>query len=294
MTPGAPPMAMTRGDAGAAELLVQLDLLLGHVEQAAHVGVVHARRSRGVHHRDVPEVLRRVDHGVAAGDGRLHALLVAGVDEAAGGLAAAVAGGHLTGLLLVEVPDHDLRDVGAQPQLLDGPAAHGARTHDGDLHLPLLRAQTTASLRSSLRDSRGEVQTAIMGARNVAPPPLARTVTVVRYGLDEHDWQALEDEVLELFTALLRVDTTNRQRDRGGAASCRRTSPSNGIASELDGELPDRQSLVARLDGAAAGPHADHDGPPRRRARRRRRVERAAVRRRREGRVRLGRAAPPT
>ena len=30
-----------------------------------------------------------------------------------------------------------------------------------------------------------------------------------RYGLDAHEWQALEDEVLELFTALLRVDTTN-------------------------------------------------------------------------------------
>ena len=32
---------------------------------------------------------------------------------------------------------------------------------------------------------------------------------MVRYGLDEHEWQALEDEVLGLFTALLRVDTTN-------------------------------------------------------------------------------------
>ena len=161
------------GDAGAAELLVQLDLLLGHVEEAAHVGVVHAGRRGGVHDVDVPEVLRGVDHGVAAGDGGLHALLVAGVDEAAGGLAAAVAGGHLAGLLLVVVADHDLGDVGTQPELLDGPAAHGARTHDGDLHLPLLRAQTMCCLRPSLRDSRGEVQTAIMG-RGTSLHPLAQ------------------------------------------------------------------------------------------------------------------------
>jgi len=47
-----------------------------------------------------------------------------------------------------------------------------------------------------------------MTLRYVAPSPV-RKVTVARYGLDEHEWQALEDEVLELFTALLRVDTTN-------------------------------------------------------------------------------------
>ena len=111
---------------------------------------------------------------------------------------------------------------------------------------------------------------------------------MVRYGLDEHEWQALEDEVLELFTALLRVDTTNGNETEA-ALVVQAYLAENGIASELDGELPDRQSLVARLDGARPGRTLDDDGAPRRRAGRRRRVERAAVRRRREGRLRLGR-----
>jgi acetylornithine deacetylase/succinyl-diaminopimelate desuccinylase-like protein len=78
-------------------------------------------------------------------------------------------------------------------------------------------------------------------------------VTVVRYGLDEHDWQALEDEVLGLFTALLRVDTTNANETEA-ARVVQAYLAENGIASELDGELPDRQSLVARLDGQRPGP----------------------------------------
>jgi acetylornithine deacetylase/succinyl-diaminopimelate desuccinylase-like protein len=77
-------------------------------------------------------------------------------------------------------------------------------------------------------------------------------VTVVRYGLDEHDWQTLEDEVLGLFTALLRVDTTNANETEA-ALIVQAYLAENGIASELDGELPDRQSLVARLDGARPG-----------------------------------------
>ena len=76
---------------------------------------------------------------------------------------------------------------------------------------------------------------------------------MVRYGLDEHDWQALEDEVLGLFTALLRVDTTNGNETEA-ARVVQAYLAENGIASELDGELPDRQSLVARLDGARPGP----------------------------------------
>lgn len=75
---------------------------------------------------------------------------------------------------------------------------------------------------------------------------------MVRYGLDEHEWQKLEDEVLELFTALLRVDTTNRNETEA-ARVVQAYLAENGIASELAGELPDRQSLVARLDGARPG-----------------------------------------
>ena len=76
---------------------------------------------------------------------------------------------------------------------------------------------------------------------------------MVRYGLDGHDWQALEDEVLGLFTALLRIDTTNGNETEA-ARVVQAYLAENGIASELDGELPDRQSLVARLDGVRPGP----------------------------------------
>jgi acetylornithine deacetylase/succinyl-diaminopimelate desuccinylase-like protein len=77
-------------------------------------------------------------------------------------------------------------------------------------------------------------------------------VTVVRYGLDEHEWQALEDEVLELFTALLRVDTTNGNETEA-AEVLQAYLAGNGIPCELDGERPDRRSLFARLDGRDPG-----------------------------------------
>ena len=76
---------------------------------------------------------------------------------------------------------------------------------------------------------------------------------MVRYGLDEHDWQALEAEVLGLFTVLLRVDTTNGN-ETTAALVVQDYLAGAGIESELAGELPDRQSLVARLDGERPGP----------------------------------------
>ena len=76
---------------------------------------------------------------------------------------------------------------------------------------------------------------------------------MVRYGLDEHDWQALETEVLGLFTALLRVDTTNGN-ETAAALVVQKYLAGAGIESELAGELPDRQSLVARVDGDRPGP----------------------------------------
>ena len=72
------------------------------------------------------------------------------------------------------------------------------------------------------------------------------------YGLGADEWQALEDEVLELFTALLRVDTTNANETEA-ARVVQAYLAENGIQSELDGELPDRQSLIARLDGSLPG-----------------------------------------
>jgi acetylornithine deacetylase/succinyl-diaminopimelate desuccinylase-like protein len=82
--------------------------------------------------------------------------------------------------------------------------------------------------------------------------PLHRKVTVGRYGLDAREWKALEDEVLELFRALLRVDTTNANETEA-ARVVQDYLAGNGIAGELDGGLPDRQSLVARLDAGRPG-----------------------------------------
>ncbi len=76
-----------------------------------------------------------------------------------------------------------------------------------------------------------------------------------RYGLSAQEWQALEDEVLGLFTAILRVDTTNPP---GSETACalvlQEYLAANGIPSELAGELPERQNLVARLKGSRPGP----------------------------------------
>ena len=75
---------------------------------------------------------------------------------------------------------------------------------------------------------------------------------MIRYGLDEREWQELEDEVLQLFTALLRVDTTNGNETEA-ALVLQAYLAENGIESELDGELPERQSVFARLDGREPG-----------------------------------------
>lgn len=76
-----------------------------------------------------------------------------------------------------------------------------------------------------------------------------------RYGLDEREWQDLREEVLDLFTAILRVDTTNPPGNETACAQVLRDYlASSGIQSELVGELPDRQNLVARVKGDRAGP----------------------------------------
>jgi acetylornithine deacetylase/succinyl-diaminopimelate desuccinylase-like protein len=80
-------------------------------------------------------------------------------------------------------------------------------------------------------------------------------VTVALYGLEADDWNALEREVVDLFTALLRVDTTNPPGDETACALVLRDYlADNGIESALVGELPGRQNLVACLDGAGPGP----------------------------------------
>ena len=81
--------------------------------------------------------------------------------------------------------------------------------------------------------------------------------SVAFYGLNEPDWQELEREVVDLFTALLRVDTTNPP---GNETACALVLQDyftrNGIATTLVGELPERQNLIARLDGTRPGPRA--------------------------------------
>ncbi len=78
---------------------------------------------------------------------------------------------------------------------------------------------------------------------------------MTRYGLDAREWRTLEDEVLALFTLILRVDTTNPP---GGETACalvlKDYLAANGITAELVGELPQRQNLVARVKGTRPGP----------------------------------------
>ena len=75
------------------------------------------------------------------------------------------------------------------------------------------------------------------------------------YGLEADDWSALEREVVDLFTALLRVDTTNPPGNETACALVLQDYlAGNGIESTLVGETPERQNLVTRLDGARPGP----------------------------------------
>jgi len=75
------------------------------------------------------------------------------------------------------------------------------------------------------------------------------------YGLEADEWNALEREVVDLFTALLRVDTTNPPGNETACALVLKDYlAGNGIESTLVGETPQRQNLVARLDGARPGP----------------------------------------
>ncbi len=75
------------------------------------------------------------------------------------------------------------------------------------------------------------------------------------YGLEADDWHALGREVVDLFTALLRVDTTNPPGNETACALLLKDYlATNGIASEFVGETAERQNLVARLDGVRPGP----------------------------------------
>jgi len=75
------------------------------------------------------------------------------------------------------------------------------------------------------------------------------------YGLSPEEHADLEREVLELFTALLRVDTTNPPGDETACALVLRDYlAANGVAGELVGELPERQNLVAAVEGSRPGP----------------------------------------
>ena len=78
---------------------------------------------------------------------------------------------------------------------------------------------------------------------------------MARYGLSDEEWGALEREVLELFTALLRVDTTNPPGNETACALVIKDYlAASGVASELLGEQPERQNLAARLRGSRPGP----------------------------------------
>ena len=75
------------------------------------------------------------------------------------------------------------------------------------------------------------------------------------YGIGRKQWAELEREVLELFTRLLQVDTTNPPGNETQAALLLQDYlAASGVQSSLLGELPERQSLVARLPGTRPGP----------------------------------------
>ena len=92
--------------------------------------------------------------------------------------------------------------------------------------------------------------------RAAAPIPDAKEHDRVEwYGLSPAEHADLEREVLELFTAILRVDTTNPPGNETACALVLKDYlAANGIESELAGELPDRQNLVAVVEGARPGP----------------------------------------
>ena len=77
----------------------------------------------------------------------------------------------------------------------------------------------------------------------------------VKYGLNGQAWSELEREVVDLFTALLRVDTTNPP---GNETMCALVLQDyfarQGIETTLIGETPERQNLTASLGGARPGP----------------------------------------
>src|SRR5665811_1585939 len=80
-------------------------------------------------------------------------------------------------------------------------------------------------------------------------------VLVALYGLEADEWNALEREVVDLFTALLRVDTTNPPGNETACALVLQDYlAGNGIATRLVGETAERQNLVACLDGVRPGP----------------------------------------
>jgi acetylornithine deacetylase/succinyl-diaminopimelate desuccinylase-like protein len=76
---------------------------------------------------------------------------------------------------------------------------------------------------------------------------------VTFHGLGETAWRDLEREVLELFTALLRVDTS-RGGETAAALVLQDYFSAQDIDSTLTGELPDRQNLVTTLPGDRPGP----------------------------------------
>jgi acetylornithine deacetylase/succinyl-diaminopimelate desuccinylase-like protein len=78
---------------------------------------------------------------------------------------------------------------------------------------------------------------------------------VAFYGIDEGERAALEGELLDLFTRLLRVDTSNPPGNETAAAlELQEYLAASGVSSVICGELPHRQNLVARVKGRRPGP----------------------------------------
>ena len=122
---------------------------------------------------------------------------------------------------------------------------------------------------ASLSGSPGEVQTRYHWRRSFAGGSSASGAfagntlfpkgqdgeRVTQYGLDDRAWSELEREVVELFTALLRVDTTNPPGNETAVAEFMAAwFAEAGLHGEVVGEPADRRSFVLRVDGSRPGP----------------------------------------
>ena len=95
------------------------------------------------------------------------------------------------------------------------------------------------------------------------------------------DWKKLEPEILETFTALLKIDTSNPPGNETQAANViKAILEREGIPAKLFASDPARANLVARIKGTGSQAAPPHHGPHRRGRRAEGEVDHRPLRRR--------------